>query len=664
MTSPLNHALDRRDFPRRDLLRAGTAAAAVTALAGCSALDIAPDTGGQATGPALDTTQKQSPMLQKLVDSGKLPDLAGRLPENPLQIPMQEQLGQYGGNMRRAQVDPGSTGGQYMVFSGLAEWSPTTPGQPQPGLAEKWEISPDGRVYTFTLRKGLKWSDGEPFTTADLMHVYEKVMLNKELSPVFPGWLTVAKKPAVFAAPDDITLTVTFAAPHSLFLKFLCFIPFGGWLIQPTHYLSPFHKEIAAKDDLAAAMKKYSVTTWMDLYNNRNNSNQNPDRPVLGPWRLTKSINATNTTGRLERNPYYWKVDEAGRQLPYLDTASFQVLSPDAIGLRAANGELDIALWDLPETSLPVLIKNQDSKPFRVLRWQTDANTSILLNQSHRDPVIAELFQKLDFRAGFSHAINRTELNDALLAGQGKPVHPCGQAGDEYFSEGMGQRFIEFDPDEANKRLDAAGLTERDGKNMRLRPDGKPMRFTMQTFPVGVGLNQMTVLEYAKRNLAEVGIDTVIKTISQDLWYTEIPQGNFDIICYPFPGYQWDIDPLWYVPNSNLTYWAPRFGTWSYDPKNKFAAEPPETIKSLLDLYDQLKVAPNDEERIKYGREITKLHDENVWIIGTMPLPYTPMVVADDLKNVRPEAVASFRQHYEGATDLAQIFYAEPAKHA
>lgn len=655
----MSRSLDRRSF-----LIMSSAAASAAALTGCSALQLDPDTGGGQSGPPVDTSQKQAPMLQQLVDQGKLPDLAERLPENPLVVPMQQELGRYGGTMRRGQVDAGSTGGQYLVFAGLAEWSPTTPSRPQPGLAERWEISPDARMYTFTLRTGLKWSDGEPFTSADLMYTYQKVILNTDLNPAFPGWLTVAGKPAEFAAPDETTLTVTFAAPHSLFLKFLCFIPFGGGLLQPSHYLKQFHPDFTGKKDLEAAMKKAAKATWMDLYNAKNNPNLNPDRPVLGPWRLVESVDATNTTGRLERNPYYWKVDESGRQLPYIDTAGFQVLSPDAIGLRAANGELDIALWDLPETSLPVLIKNQGTKPFRVLRWQTDANTSILLNQSHRDPVIAELFQQLDFRAGVSHAIDRGELNDALLAGQGKPVHPCGQAGDEYFTDGMGQRFIEFDPDQANQRLDAAGLTERDDRDMRLRPDGKPMRFTMQTFPVGIGLNQMTVLEYAKRHLAAVGIDTVIKTISQDLWYTEIPQGNFDIICYPFPGYQWDIDPLWYVPNSNLTYWAPRFGTWSYDPKSKFAAKPPEPIRELLDLYDQLKVAGNDEERLGYGREILKRHDENVWIIGTMPMPYQPMVVADDLRNVRPEAVASYRQHYEGATDVAQLFYADPAQHA
>ena len=424
------------------------------------------------------------------------------------------------------------------------------------------------------------------------MFVYENVLKNNELNPVFPAWLTVADKEAIFAAPDEITLTVTFAAPHSLFLKYLCFAPFGGSVLQPKHYLSQFHKELAKKSELDAAMKKASSTTWMDLYWAKANRHLNPERPVLGPWRLVKTVNATNTTGLIDRNPYYWKVDDAGRQLPYIDSASFQVLSLDAIGLRAANGELDLALWDLPPTVLPVLIKNQEAKPFRVLRWQPDANTSIAPNQSHKDPVIAELFQKVDFRAGISHAINRTELNDALLAGQATPVHPCGQMGDAYFEESFGQRFIEYDPDEANRRLDAAGLTERDDKGMRLRPDGKPMRFTMLTFAVGIGLDQQTVLEYAKRNLTDVGIDTVLKSVTQDLWYTEVTRGNFDMICYSFAGYQWDIDPLWYVPNTEYCYWAPRFGRWSYDPKNKDSAEPPEVIKNLLTLYEQLKVAP------------------------------------------------------------------------
>src|SRR5690606_25553490 len=118
----MSRSLDRRSF-----LIMSSAAASAAALTGCSALQLDPDTGDGQSGPPVDTSQKQAPMLQQLVDQGKLPDLAERLPENPLVVPMQQELGRYGGTMRRGQVDTGSTGGQYLVFAGLAEWSPTTP---------------------------------------------------------------------------------------------------------------------------------------------------------------------------------------------------------------------------------------------------------------------------------------------------------------------------------------------------------------------------------------------------------------------------------------------------------------------------------------------------------------------------------------------------------
>lgn len=654
-----------REVNRRDVLRLSTAAVAALSLSSCSLLSLDPDKEGQggSGGGDVDTRLKEAPMLDELVQKGELPKLAERLPETPLVVKPQDGLGTYGGRLRRAQAATDVTGSNYMTFAGLMEWSPTTPTKPVPGLAESCEPDAENKVFTVKLRKGLKWSDGEPFTTKNIMWVYDNVLKNKDLSPAFPAWLTVAGKPVVFTAEDETTLTVTFAGPHSLFLKYLCFVDFGGALLTPSHYMEQFHKEHIPAADMKKLMKDTGLGTWPEVFNTKNDRGKNQHRPALGPWVLKKPITATNSSGTVERNPYYWKVDPEGRQLPYIDSALFQAMSLDAIGLRAGNGELDLQAWDLPDTALPVLIKNEEAKDYTVKKWVTDGNTSICLNMSHADPVLRDLFNKVDFRAGFSHAINRDAMNEALLGGQGTPIHPCAQPEDEYWVEGYGQRFIEFDADEANKRLDAAGLKKRDAKGMRLRPDGKPMRFVMRTFKVGVGLDQTTVLEYAKRDLAKVGIDTVIKNISQDLWYTEIIQGQFDIVCYPFPGYQWDIDPLWYVPVNEFTYWCPKFGRNYYDPKHKFSAEPTPEIKKLQTLYDQLKSAPNDEARLDFGHQILKAHDENVWIIGSIPMPYFPVVINDDLKNFRDSAVASFRQHYEAASDLAQLTYGDPGSH-
>ncbi|WP_460666476.1 ABC transporter substrate-binding protein [Kribbella swartbergensis] len=635
-------------------------------LSACSFLETDPAKKGRGTPPAGANLKgaKESPMLAERVKAGKLPPLEQRIPKNPMVVKPLTEPGVYGGTLQRAQVDRNFSSNQYMTWAGLVEWTATVPAEVGPGLAHKWEVLDDGRTYVFHLREGLKWSDGHPFTTDDLMYTYNDIYLNKEINPVFPTWLTSGGKPVKFVQVDELTIRFEFETPHSLLLKFLCFMGTANSLLHPSHYMRKVHPNHAEKAALQAEMKKAKVTTWQDLYDQRRNIWTNADYPVLGPWMMERPV-AGGTAATIVRNPYYWKVDEQGRQLPYIDRAVFTILPAEPLGLRAANGQIDLATWDIPSAVIPQLMQNEESKPYKVLRWTPDGLfSSVNLNQSHPDPVLRALFGKIDFRAGLSHAINRDEINQALLAGQGRIQHPCAQPEDPYFEEGMGQRFIEFDVAKANEYLDKAGLTARDGKGMRLRPDGKPMKLIATTFQIGVGVENVDMLEYVKRHWAEVGIDMAIKNISPTLWYSSVPQGKNDILAYPPAGYLWDIDSLWYVPTNGLTYWAPRYGNWYGDPNGQFSAKPEGDIRQLQVLYDQLLQAPNEEKRLELGRQILRLHDKNVWIIGTVQPPFWPVVVSEDLANVPERGLASFRTHYEASMNLSQIFFRHPDQHA
>ncbi len=652
------------NFSRRDLMKVGGGAlVGGTMLSACSFLSTDPK---KKAGPSKAASgAKEAPMLAEQVKAGKLSPLAERIPKKPMVVKPLQGPGVYGGMLQRAQIDRNFSSNQYMTWASLVEWTPTTPPEPGPGLAESWEIEDGGKAYVFHLRDGLKWSDGEPFTTDDLMFVYENVYTNPEHYPVFPTWLTAGGKPAKFVQVDKQTIRFEFAAPHGLLLKYLCFMGASGDLLHPRHYLKQFHPRFVDKTKLAALLKEYKVATWQDLYGNRRSIWLNPDYPVLGPWRVTKPISGSGNTATVERNPYYWKVDPDGRQLPYIDGAVFTVLPGETLGLRASNGQLDLAAWDIQSAVIPLLIENEEAKPYKVLRWTPDGMFSAVnLNQSHPDPVLRRLFQNVEFRAGLSHAINRQEMNDALLAGQGIMTHPCAQPEDPYFVKGMGERFTEFDLDKANEYLDSAGLTRRGSDGRRLRPDGRPLKLIATTFEVGVGVAMVDVLEYVRRYWAKVGITMSIKNISNTLWYQQIPQGNYDIAGYPPAGYLWDIDSLWYVPTSGLTYWAPKYGNWYGDPKGKFSMKPEGEIRQLQVLYDELKQTADDQARLQIGQEVLKLHDKNVWIIGTVKPPFTPVVVSEDLGNVREKAVASFRTHYEAAMDLSQLYFKNPDRHS
>lgn len=653
------------NMSRRNLLKAGGGVAlAGVLLPGCSALSTDPEkktstgTSGAAAGSA-----KESPMLAEQVKAGKLPSLEKRLPAKPMVIKPLSEAGVYGGTMQRGQTDPGRNDMDYPGWAGLAEWSPTTPPEPQPALAESWDVEQGGKVFVFHLRQGVKWSDGKDFTTDDLMFVYQYFWDNGALDG-FPGWLMPGEAKAKWTAPDKYTLRMEFAAPNGLLLKNLCFIGSAGALLQPAHYMKQFHPKFADAAKLKALMKQEKQSTWETLYTAMRDKWKNPALPVLGAWRLTKPMLGGNSASG-ERNPYYWKTDPDGRQLPYIDKLAFTSLDAETLGLRAANGEIDLAGSELGFQVAPVLIKNAESKPFTMLRWKPDGMFNVVyLNLSHPDQVLRTLFQNIDFRAGASHAINRQEINDALLAGQGRIAHPCAQPGDPYYVEGMGQRFIEFDEAKANQLLDKAGLTRKGSDGFRLRPDGKPLNITCITFNVGVGVPMVDVLEFVKRHWAKVGLRITIKSISDKLWADQIPQGRYDAVGYPPAGYLWDIDPLWYVPTANVTYWAPNYGAWYVDKKDKYAMEPAGEIRQTQVLFDKLRQEVDDAKRITIGQEILKLHDKNVWMIGTVQPPFSPVVVADDLGNMRTDGIASWRTHYDGAANLSQLYFKNPDQHS
>ncbi len=646
------------DISRRSLLLAAALFGGSSALAGCSFLSTDPegqDDGGKSNA---DAGAKESPMLAALVRQGKLPKLSERLPKKPLVVRPLTKPGSFGGTFRKGQLDA-ADGYPMRNFtrSCLAEWNLESTA-PQAALAESWDIEDGGRTYVFHLREGVKWSDGTPFTTDDLMFVHDHVMLNKTLSPQPWGWLSQEGKPADFEKIDDHTIAFKFAAPHGLLLKFFCFPDAALGLMLPKHYASKFHPDFTDLASLTKQAKASAYNGWNDLFAAKNDVWQNPDRPVLGAWKIAKPARA-GSQAVAERNPYYWKVDPNGRQLPYVDKISWFFAEQETIVLRAANGDLDLGTAALTFRDMPVLLRNAEKNGYKVLSWKDDAALpAISLNQNHPDEALRELFGKTDFRAALSHAINRPELNETLYVGQGIIQHPCGQAEDIYFVKGMGQTFIEYDVAKANSLLDGLGLTKRDNDGFRLRPDGKKLRLELMIQQQDlVELYQLVVDYWAK-----IGINAFAHLIAGELWWQRVPEAKYDIACSTTETYSWDIDPGSVVPTALSAFWAPMNGVW-YQSNGTQGTEPTGDIRKLQQLYDQLKQEVDEAKRLELGREILGLHDKNVWVIGTVMTPAHPMVANADLVNVREHAMESYHVGGEMATLLEQVSYEDPSKH-
>lgn len=599
----------------------------------------------------------ESPMLAERVEAGELPELGERLPAEPKVVEVHDGPGRYGGTLQRAQLDVNDSGALTAFAAvGLLEWTWAADAA-EPSLAVEFSKNDTNTEFTFVLREGLKWSDGEPFTSADLAFTVDDVLRNPTMIPAAPFWFSDGDDRPTVETPDERTVIFRYNNPFALFEKYMCHPAVSHQFLKPKHYLEQFHADHADPDEVDAAAKAAGFDSWDQYFWDRDNWWTNPERPVLGAYRVASPANAQSGTASLERNPYYWKVDGDGRQLPYIDNIQVQVLAQDAIDLRAANGDLNFQGHNLGYNSAQVFLQNEESNGYRMLRWRNDATLlSICPNLSHQDEVLRELFMEPDFRAALSLAIDREDMNTTMLGGLGDVRQPLATETSDYYVEGTGTRHLEHDVDRANELLDRLGLT-RGSDGRRQRPDGAPLELVLLYVDSTAGVATSDAFTMVQRYWEEIGVRISLRPVDPTL-YAELRVANdFDLDGTPMPSDDFDMEPVWYVPTGNNSHFAPAYGQW-YATNGAEGMEPPEEIKRLMDSWDALRGAPNDEERLAAGRAIVTQHDENVYAIGLLGLPFQPVIVTDDLRGVRDdEPKLSFYYGREGITKPEQISF-------
>lgn len=583
---------------------------------------------------------QEAPMLAELVRAGELPPVDDRLPVEPMIVETVDGIGQYGESWRGGTAEVNGNfyirnGGYQQLLRWTPEWDAIVP-----NFAEWFEVNDDATEFTFKLREGIRYSDGQPLTADDIMFWYEDILMNEELTPQPQRWWTANDEPVTVEKVDDHTVVFKFAGPNGLFIKNITRTNSERTCHYPQHYVKQFHAN--HNPEIDALVEETGQDSWLTLFNNRTEPHFNSELPTLRPWLFTEELGETTSRVVLERNPYYWKVDAEGNQLPYLDQYIVELVTDvEILVLKAINGELDFQerFISAPRNKA-ALFDSMDSGDFHFYDLTpTTVNEMIIqFNMTCTDPVKREIFSNKDFRIGMSHAINRQEIIDLVHVGQGEAWQAAPRPESRFHHERLAKQYTEHDIDLANEYLDKTGWTDRDSDGYRLGPDGNRITFVMDVDQART--TYVDALEVIVPQWKAVGVEMLINTMERSLWEVRVRGSalDFHASAHRFGGGSGDaviLDPRYYLPiNSGSSIYGKAWAFWYNGVNPEAAEEPPESIRRAMELYDQISLTGDDDEQLDLMMQVLDIAADEFYAIGTVLEPNAFGVVTNRMRNV------------------------------
>jgi peptide/nickel transport system substrate-binding protein len=582
----------------------------------------------------------EPPMLMDEVKAGKLPPVEKRLPQKPLVVPLGEAgtvLGHHGGTLNTLAGRSRDT--RLFTVYGYARLVGYDRNlRIQPDILESFEVK-EGRIFTFHLRKGHRWSDGQPFTAEDFRYYWEDVANNKELSPAGPPRdMIVGGEPAKFEVLNETTVRYTWSRPNPDFLPRLA----GAsplFIYRPAHYLKQFHKKYSAKVREAEA-NGTAKRRWSAVHNRMDNLYEadNPDLPSLQPWVNTTRPPADRFVA--VRNPYFHRVDERGRQLPYIDRFVIAIADSKLIPAKAGSGDADLQARDLNFNNYTFLKQGEKTNGYHTLLWRAARGSHIALfpNLNVNDPVWRALLRDVRFRRALSLGIDRSLVNQVLYFGLAIEANNTVLEASPLYEPQYRTLWAQYDRRQANRLLDEIGLKRgRDG--VRRLPDGRLLEIIVET--AGESSEQTDVLELIRETWREIGIKLFSKPSQREAFRNRIFAG--ETVMSVWSGFEnglptADTSPDELAPTSQLQLQWPKFGQY-YETSGKSGEAPdmPE-VKALAALYHAWRLAATTAERAKLWHQMLQIQAEQQFVIGVVAGVPQPVVVRDPLVNVPREA--------------------------
>ena len=585
----------------------------------------------------------EPPALADRVSKGELPPVGARLPKDVSMVPLSDpgqETGRHGGSLRLLMGRAKDT--RMMIVYGYARLV---------GYDRDFNLVADilagidieeGRIFNLRLRRGHKWSDGKPFTAEDLRFYWEDVANNEKLSPAGPprAMLVNGEKPK-FEIIDETTVRFTWSSPNPFFLPRLA----GAsplFIYRPAHYLKQFHEKYADAAKLALEVKKEKQRDWVALLfrKGRQYRNVNPDLPSLQPWVLATKPPAERFIFR--RNPYYYRIDAEGRQLPYANRVVMTIVSAKLIAAKTGSGEIDLQARNLQFNNFTFLKRGEKRNNFSVHLWPTAKGSHVALfpNLNVKDPVWRTLVRKAEFRRALSLAINRHEINQVIYFGLAVEGNNTVQPGSQLYRKEYRTRWAGFDLDQANRLLDNLGLTAKNHLGVRLLPDGRPMNIIVET--AGEDTEQTDVLQLIHDSWLKAGIKLYSKPLQREVFRNRVFSGATLMAVWfglengvPTP----DSSPRELAPTSQQQLQWPKWGQFLETGGKAGETIDMDPAKDLARLNTEWASATGRADKERIWRDMLGIYADQVFTIGLISGVFQPVVVNNTLRNVPKKGI-------------------------